>query len=202
VKTGVTTSLAVLAAALTLGACGSSSKSSTTNASLSTSSTSSTTTSTTTHHKSTKHKTHKTTKTTKTTTSKTTTSKTTTSKTTTTTHTTTSHTTTTTAALKGPMKATLTGENHNPKINTKWSYTVTATDANGKPLSGKIETAFTYNGTVVGKESPYVHDFTDGKITNQVTYPAQSLNEPIAIQVTVITSLGTKVLSWSVKAVK
>jgi hypothetical protein len=100
------------------------------------------------------------------------------------------------------MQATLTGENHNPKINTKWSYTVTATDANGKPLSGKIETAFTYNGTVVGKESPYVHDFSGGKITNQVTYPAQSLNEAIAIQVTVITSLGTKVLSWSVKPVK
>jgi hypothetical protein len=201
VKTGVTTVLAVLAAALTLGACGSSSKSSTTSASVTTSSTSSTT-STKAQHKPTKHKTHKTTKTTKTATSKTTTSKTTTSKTTTTTHTTTSHTTTTTAALKGPMQATLTGENHNPKINAKWSYTVTATDANGKPLSGKIETAFTYNGTVVGKESPYVHDFSGGKITNQVTYPAQSLNEPIAIQVTVITSLGTKVISWSVKPVK
>lgn len=193
---GVTTILAVLAAALTLGACGSSSKSSTTSASVTTLSTSSTT-STKAQHKPTKHKTHKTTKTTKSATSKTTTSK-----TTTTTHTTTSHTTTTTAALKGPMQATLTGENHNPKINTKWSYTVTATDANGKPLSGKIETDFTYNGTVVGKESPYVHDFSGGKINNQVTYPAQSLNEPIAIQVTVITSLGTKVLSWSVKPVK
>jgi hypothetical protein len=201
--------LLALGAALTLTACGSSASSTTEQAGLSTttSSTSSTTTTSAKPAKAHKHKakakTHKSTSTT--TTSKTTTSKKTTSKTTsTTTHTTTSKTKTktTTAALQPPLVATLVGENHHPKIKTKWSYTITAKDSGGHPLSGTIETDFTYNGTVVGKENPFKHQFTGGTFTNQVTYPADSLGQPIAINVTVITSIGTKTLTWPVKSVK
>jgi hypothetical protein len=193
-------------AALTLSACGSSSNTSATNAAVSTttSSTSSTTSFATAEKaKSKKKKTtqHKTT-TSKTTTKKTTTtSKTTTSKTTTTTSTTTHTTskTTTTAALEGPIQATLVGENHTPKIGVKWSYTVTAKDANGKPLSGKIETEFVYGGAVVGKEAPFTHTLTDGSITNQVTFPARAKGVTgLSLQVIVITSIGQKTLDWSV----
>jgi hypothetical protein len=96
----------------------------------------------------------------------------------------------------------LVGENHHPKIKTLWSYTVTATDAHGRKLSGTIETEFAYGGSVVGKESPFKHQFTNGAITNQVTYPARSLGAKIDIQVIVITSIGTKTLDWAVSSVK
>jgi hypothetical protein len=195
-----------LAAALTLSACGSSSNTSATNAAVSTTtqSTSSTTSTSTTSHKPKAHKKttqHKTTTTTtsKTTTSKKTTSTTTTTSKTTTTHTTTSKTTTTTAAFKGPLQATLTGENHYPKIGVKWAYTVTAKDANGKPLSGTIETEFWFGGAKVGQESPLKHTFTNGTITNKVTFPARANNVTgLQLQVTVITSVGTKTLDWTV----
>jgi hypothetical protein len=194
--------LAAAAAALTLAACGSSSTSTTQQAGLSTttSSTSSTTSSAAKPakaHKKHKTTTHKKTSTHTTTSSKT--AKTTTSTTTTTSKTTTSKTTTTTAALKPPLQATLVGENHTPKIGTKWSYTVTARDANGKPLSGTIETEFAYGGAVVGKEAPFKHTFTSGSITNQVTFPPRAKGVTgLDLQVVVITSIGTKTLDWSV----
>jgi len=198
--------LLAVVAALTLSACGSSSNTSATNAAVSTttSSTSSSTTITSAKKPKAKKKTtqHKTTTTTSKTTTKktTTTSKTTTSKTTTTS--TTTHTTsktTTTAAFKGPLQATLVGENHFPKIGVKWAYTVTAKDANGKPLSGTIETEFWFGGAKVGQESPLKHTFTDGAITNKVTFPARANNVTgLQLQVTVITSIGTKTLDWTV----
>jgi hypothetical protein len=197
--------LAAAAAALTLAACGSSSTSTTQQAGLSTttSSTSSTTSSAAKPakaHKKHKTTTHKKTSTHTTTSSKT--SKTTTSTTTTTSatsKTTTSKTTTTAAALKPPLQATLVGENHTPKIGTKWSYTVTAKDANGKPLSGTIETEFAYGGAVVGKEAPFKHTFTNGSITNQVTFPPRAKGVTgLDLQVIVITSIGTKTLDWTV----
>jgi hypothetical protein len=205
-RTGASSGIVLaVAAALTLSACGSSSSSNTsaTNAAVSTTVSSTSSTSTTSH----KPKAHKKTtqhKTTTTTTSKTTTSKTTTttSKTTTTsttTHTTTSKTTTTTAAFKPPLQATLTGENHDPKIGVLWAYTVTARDANGKPLSGTIETEFWFGGAKVGQESPLKHTFTNGTITNKVTFPARANNVTgLQLQVTVITSIGTKTLDWTV----
>jgi hypothetical protein len=102
----------------------------------------------------------------------------------------------------GPLQATLVGEDHDPTIKVKWAYTVTATDAKGHPLSGTIETEFAYGGSVVGKEAPFKHTFTDGKITNQVTFPAESLGVSLQLQVVVITSIGTKTLDWSVKSKK
>jgi hypothetical protein len=204
-RTGSCTGVVLaIVAALTLSACGSSSNTSATNAAVSTttSSTSSTTSFTTAKKPKAKKKTtqHKTTTTSKTTTKKTTTSKATTSKTTTT-STTTTHTTskTTTAAFKGPLQATLVGENHDPKIGVKWPYTVTAKDADGKPLSGTITTEFWFGGAKVGQESPLKHTFTDGTITNKVTFPARANNVTgLQLQVTVTTSIGTKTLDWTV----
>jgi hypothetical protein len=91
------------------------------------------------------------------------------------------------------------GENHTPKTGVKWSYTVTAKDANGRPLSGKIETEFAYSGTVVGKEAPFVHTFSNGSISNKVTFPARAKGVTgLNLQVIVITSIGTKTLDWAV----
>jgi hypothetical protein len=196
----------ILVLAVGLAACGSSAKTSSTQAAatISTTSTSSTTTSTAAHkpHKAVKKKTvtKHTTTTTKSTTSK---SKTTTT-TSTTTHTTTTHTTTTSAkpTYTPPMQVTLVGMNHHPTIKLAWYYTVTATDSKGAGLPGTVLTQFTFNGTVVGKENPPTHKLVDGKLHNKIEFPAESLGEPISLQVTVTTPLGTKTLSWPVKSVK
>ncbi len=139
-------------------------------------------------------------------------------KTTTTTHTqasTTTHPTTTTThttsapkpkpappAFVKPMKATLVGENHAPIATKLWPYTVTATDANGKALSGRVDVEFTFNGTVVGHATPPTDPLTDGRWHDNLTFPPAAVGEPIVLQVVVHTSLGTMTLDWPVKVKK
>lgn len=208
-RSGRALSAGTLTLLLTVGlaACGSSSKSTSSAqaavTSSTTSATSSSSTATAKKKPAAKKKTttkHSTT-TTKSTTTTSTKSKTSTTHSTTTTSTTTTH-STTTPAFVGPMKATLVGENHNPVIGTLWAYTVTATDANGKPLSGTIETEFAYGGAVVGRETPFKHTLSNGKIVNKITFPKKAEGVTgLDLQVIVQTSLGTKTLDWTVNPV-
>jgi hypothetical protein len=213
----IATATATALLSLALAACGSSANTSSTQAASALVTTSTSTTSTTTgapatsgkhakpHKSSSKPKKHTTAHTTTTTTTSTTAPTTTSSTTTTTTHSTTTTPKTTTAApaFARPMHATLVGENHDPTTGKKWAYTVTATDAKGRPLSGTIETEFVFGGAVVGREVPFKHQLTDGKITNKVTFPARSIGVAgLSLQVTVQTSIGTMTLDWSVKPVK
>lgn len=189
-----------LALASGLAACGSSKSSSTTSTPSATvaSTTSSTTTASSTTHRS-KTKTHK--KKTTTSTSHTTT----THPSSTTTHTS-SHTTTTssstTVAYVRPIHATLVGENHRPIANKLWPYTVTATDANGRPLTGTVDVEFTFSGTVVGHASPPTDPLKDGRWHDSLTFPSRAIGEPIDLQVVVHTQIGSVTLDWPVKTVK
>lgn len=101
-----------------------------------------------------------------------------------------------------PLHVTLAGENHHPTANKKWFYTVTATDAKGKPLSGRVDTEFAFQGTVVGHETPPVHALKHGRLHDGVTFPARAVGEPISIQVVVHTSIGSVTLDWPVKVKK
>jgi hypothetical protein len=229
-RTGLATTVATVAA-LAISACGSSTPttSSTTNAAAAlTTSTTSTTAglgSTTTTSakskakkaaasKSKKHdSSHKqaTTTTTTSTTAPTTTSSTTTSSTTTTT---TSHqTTTTTATLaslpsgyvtksNSGMTVQFEGQDHSPKISHKWEYFVEAKSPQGQPLAGKVLTEFVFSGTVEGKEVPPYHNLSGGKLANKVTFPPDSFNVPLDVQVVVTTKAGQLTLDWPVKSVK
>jgi len=55
--------------------------------------------------------------------------------------------------LAHPVHATLVGENHNPKVNQPWRYTVTVTGAQGQKLSGTETTNYTYNRVGLGRKS-------------------------------------------------
>jgi hypothetical protein len=90
------------------------------------------------------------------------------------------------------------GANHHPTTNKPWSYTVTATDANGRPLPGTVDTEFTFNGVVVGHESPPIHPLVGGQLHGLVTWPADSAREPIDLQVVVRTPIGSVTLDWPV----
>lgn len=100
----------------------------------------------------------------------------------------------------GGLRATLHGENHAPTINTNWDYSVLATDASGHPLTGTVDTEFTFNGQVVGHETPPTHPLSNGRLNDDLTFPAEAIGEPISVQVVVHTQLGTVTLDWPIKA--
>lgn len=102
----------------------------------------------------------------------------------------------------GPVHATLRGENHTPTIEKKWIYTVTATDAQGHPLSGTVLTEFAFEGTVEGKEAPPVHQLKNGHLKDVINYPADSVGYPLELQAVVRTHAGTVTLDWPIKVHK
>jgi hypothetical protein len=99
----------------------------------------------------------------------------------------------------GGMRATLHGDNHAPTVNKHWHYSVLATDASGHPLSGTVDTEFALGGQVVGHETPPTHRLSSGRLNDAVTFPAQAVGVPLALQVVVHTHLGSVTLSWPVK---
>jgi len=214
----IASTVLALVLASSVAACGASKSSSSTNeatvpANPTTSSTASAATQT---SRSRKHESHK---------KRTTTTRTSASRTSTTTHhttphhtstTTTHHTSTTTthpattttsnttppAAYARPIRATLVGENHHPTANKLWPYTVTATDAKGRPLPGKVDVEFVFNGTVVGHASPPTDPLKNGRWHDRLTFPAQAIGEPLDLRIVVHTPIGSVTLDWPVKAKK
>ena len=96
------------------------------------------------------------------------------------------------------MRATLKGQNHTPTVKKKWVYTVTATDAQGHPLSGTVLTEFAFQGAVVGKETPPVHKLKNGHLKDVINYPAKSVGYPVDLQVVVRTNRGSVTLDWPI----
>jgi hypothetical protein len=106
---------------------------------------------------------------------------------------------TTPTVTSGPVHATLHGANHTPAAGKAWDYSVHATDASGKPLSGTVETEFVVPGIgVVGKETPAVHPLKNGVLSDNVTFPAAAVGHPIYLVTVVRTSAGSVALGWSV----
>lgn len=97
------------------------------------------------------------------------------------------------------MRASLHSENHAPKVNKLWHYSVLATNASRQPLSGTVESEFVFSGQVVGRESPPTHRLTKGRLDDSLTFPAQAAGIPLTFQVVVHTRLGSVTLDWPVK---
>jgi hypothetical protein len=105
-------------------------------------------------------------------------------------------------AFTRPLRATLVGQNHHPTAGKRWYYTVTARDAKGRALSGRVETEFTFQGAVVGHETPPTHQLKQGRLYDWVKFPARAVGEPLAIRVVVQTSIGSVSLDWPVSVRK
>lgn len=131
---------------------------------------------------------------------------------TTATHTTTSTSHTSTAAsagsattptvTSGPVHASIHGASHSPVVGKKWVYTVHATDASGKPLSGTVKTEFAFAGTVVGTESPPFHRLKNGVLHDTIEFPSSAVGHPITLVTVVRTSAGSVAVGWPVTAHK
>jgi hypothetical protein len=196
-----------LSVSLGLAACGSGTKKTTSTSAASVPAASSSTTTqaaTTTPRHTHKAATHKTTSKTKTTTSQSHTSTTSHSTTTsgsnnTSTTTSTNNPSPVTPALVGPLHATLTGQNHAPIVSRSWSYSVSARDGKGQPLSGTVEIEFVFNGSVVGKDTPPTHPITNGHWHDVLQFPPPSIGIPLMVQAVVHTKVGSTTLDWAVK---
>jgi hypothetical protein len=99
----------------------------------------------------------------------------------------------------GGVRASLHGENHSPKVNKLWHYSVLATNASRQGLSGTVESEFVFGGQVVGRESPPSHRLTNGRLDDKITFPAQAVGIPLTFQVVVHTRHGSVTLDWPVK---
>jgi hypothetical protein len=102
----------------------------------------------------------------------------------------------------GPVRGTLTGQNHAPKANQNWSYSVTVADASGHPLNGTVDIEFAFGGQVVGHDTPPTHPVVDGRWHDTLTFPAQAVGEPLSVQAVVHTRLGSITLDWPIEVTR
>jgi hypothetical protein len=102
------------------------------------------------------------------------------------------------SVASGPVRASLSGPDHAPAAGKLWPYTVKATDPRGRPVSGTVDTEFAFAGQVVGRESPPTHPLKNGMLHDMVTFPPQSVGQPITLQVVIHTAQATVTLDWPV----
>jgi hypothetical protein len=98
----------------------------------------------------------------------------------------------------GPVRGRLVAENHAPKVNVPWRYSVAVTDAAGHPLTGTVDVEFVFNGQVVGRDTPPTHPLTGGRWHDNLKFPAQATGIPLTFQTVVHTMLGSITLDWPV----
>lgn len=98
----------------------------------------------------------------------------------------------------GQVHATVHGENHTPTVGVPWRYTVTVTQARGKPVDGTETTHYTFGGAVVGTEKPENVAFTGGVYHDTIEFPARSVGYPLSLQAVVHTSQGSASAAWPI----
>ena len=123
----------------------------------------------------------------------------------TTTNTATSTPTTTTAPAagspsvsSGPVRGTLTGASHAPVVNKACRYSLTVTDASGRPLSGTADIEFVFGGVVVGRDRPRTHPVMNGRWHDTLEFPATAVGEPLTFRAVVHTRRGSIILDWPI----
>jgi hypothetical protein len=98
----------------------------------------------------------------------------------------------------GPVRGSFTGQDHAPRANKPWAYSLKVSGANGQPLAGTVDIAFTFGGQVVGHDSPPTHPVKHGRWHETLTFPAQAIGQALSVQAVVHTSLGSITLDWPV----
>ena len=122
-----------------------------------------------------------------------------------------------TVALAGPAAAApqlkklhvvLKGQDHHPVVGKTWSYSVTVTDAAGKPVACKIHLQMLLGGlAVVGEVG--MHDVKNGIWKETIVahgpnaFPPAAVGEPLVLQATVTAKgYATAKARWSIVVMK
>jgi len=98
----------------------------------------------------------------------------------------------------GPVQGTLTGDNHAPVVNKAWRYSLTVTDASGRPLSGTVDVEFVFSGVVVGRDRPPTHPVTNGRWHDTLEFPATAVGERLTFRAVVHSRQGSIILDWPI----
>ena len=104
----------------------------------------------------------------------------------------------TSSVSTGPVRATLRGKNHAPKVNADWQYSVRVTSASGQLLSGTVDIEFVFGGQVVGRDTPPTHTVANGSWHDTLKFPAPAVGMPLTFRAVVHTRLGSVTLDWPV----
>jgi hypothetical protein len=87
---------------------------------------------------------------------------------------------------------------HTPIINKPWPLTVYVTKGTTK-LSGTVKYQFLFAGTVVSTQPTHgSYKFKNGVYKDTLTFPKNSLGEPLTFRVVVKTTYGTEHADWAV----
>lgn len=98
----------------------------------------------------------------------------------------------------GPVHAALRAQNHAPKVEVPWPYSVKVTDTAGHPLSGSVDIEFVFAGQVVGRDTPPTHPVKNGHWQDNLKYPPAAVGEPLTLRAVVHTRLGSVALNWPI----
>jgi hypothetical protein len=104
--------------------------------------------------------------------------------------------TTTAAAAPARIRVTLTGENHHPKVNGRWSYSVRVTNTAGRPVAARIHVQILFGGVPVGQID--VHRVRNGVwketfgVPGNPPFPPASRGQHLVLQA-VVTARGQRV---------
>ncbi len=98
----------------------------------------------------------------------------------------------------GPVRGALHAENHAPTVKQNWRYSVVASDAAGRPLSGAVDIEFVFAGQVVGRDTPPTHPVAHGHWQDTIQFPADAVGMPLTFQAVVHTRLGSITLDWPI----
>lgn len=100
------------------------------------------------------------------------------------------------AIAYGPVRATIRGQNHAPRVGRPWAYTLRVTAADGRPLSGTVDVRFAFGERLVGHDVPPAHPLHDGQLRESMTFPASAAGYPIALEAIIHTAAGSVTLFW------
>jgi len=108
----------------------------------------------------------------------------------------------TSSVSTGPVRGVLRADNHTPKANRLWSYTVTVRDARSHPLSGRVTIEFVFGGEVVGRDTPPTHPVRQGRWHDRLTFPPTAIGPRLVFRAVVHTRLGSITLDWPIRVRK
>ena len=106
-------------------------------------------------------------------------------------------------AANGSLTATLVGSGHAPKINAHWPYAVHVS-INRKPAPARITVQIVdpigaAHAVQFGTSTRNVTNYKiKGVFRDFIVWPASAQGVPLKLRVTVVTTAGRKVLSYSV----
>jgi hypothetical protein len=98
----------------------------------------------------------------------------------------------------GALRATLSGENHTPKVNHPWHYSVTVSNAAGQPLSGTVAIEFLFSGQIVAHDKPPTHPLVNGLWQSTLKMPITSAGYPLVLRAIAHTPTGSITLNWPI----